>query len=433
MRRHKLVTGKKRAQAMVEFALALPILLLLLYGILEAGRLLFIYSSVVTASRQAVRYGATTGQGLNYTADGGPNNSAYQRYEDCYGIRKNAQNADFLDSFDDSDIHIYYDTGPGTPQTEFCEPGENFDASEFNPSSTNKSRLVVIIDGDFIPIVPGIVPFMRRSADDTPADPIVGVSARTLLVSVSIVVTAPPSTWVPSTSIVATSAAATSSAATSAAATSAVATSAAATASAQTAAATSTATSTPPPSATATATNTPGGPTNTATATGTATLPPTATATGTITVIPPTATATGTAVSQCLQITSTGEFTKAGNTMTVRITNPNNYPVTINNMFVTWNGDRGHSATGQGDDTLDLQSVSLGSSVIWTGLIDGASSVTISPTSVATVPASATNLILNFNFHQSYDRWDTPPSEQVTITFNNPTGCTLNVLNLVRD
>ena len=120
MRRHKLVTGKNRAQAMVEFALALPILLLLLYGILEAGRLLFIYSSTVTASRQAVRYGATTGQGRDYTPDGGPNNSTHQRFEDCYGIRLAAQRADYLDAFEDSDIHIFYDSGPGTTQYEFC-------------------------------------------------------------------------------------------------------------------------------------------------------------------------------------------------------------------------------------------------------------------------------------------------------------------------
>ena len=35
-----------RAQAIVEFAIALPILLVLLVGILEVGRMLFIYSSV---------------------------------------------------------------------------------------------------------------------------------------------------------------------------------------------------------------------------------------------------------------------------------------------------------------------------------------------------------------------------------------------------
>ena len=48
---------------MVEFAIALPILLMLVYGLLEVGRLLFTYSSVVNATRQAVRYGSTTGAG----------------------------------------------------------------------------------------------------------------------------------------------------------------------------------------------------------------------------------------------------------------------------------------------------------------------------------------------------------------------------------
>ena len=64
MKMKKNFEGKKPAQAMVEFAIALPVLLLLLYGILEAGRLLFLYSTVVTASRQAVRYGSATGEAL---------------------------------------------------------------------------------------------------------------------------------------------------------------------------------------------------------------------------------------------------------------------------------------------------------------------------------------------------------------------------------
>jgi len=55
MKLKDLTPRKNKAQAMVEFAIALPILLMLLYGILEAGRLLFLYSTIVTASRQAVR------------------------------------------------------------------------------------------------------------------------------------------------------------------------------------------------------------------------------------------------------------------------------------------------------------------------------------------------------------------------------------------
>ena len=73
---------KNKAQAMVEFAIALPVLLMLLYGLLEVGRLLFTYSSVVNATRQAARYGSTTGVGLDGTTP---------RYQDCAGIKAAAQ------------------------------------------------------------------------------------------------------------------------------------------------------------------------------------------------------------------------------------------------------------------------------------------------------------------------------------------------------
>ena len=42
--------------AMVEFAIALPLLLLLLLGIAEFGRMLFQYNSLLQANRDAVRY-----------------------------------------------------------------------------------------------------------------------------------------------------------------------------------------------------------------------------------------------------------------------------------------------------------------------------------------------------------------------------------------
>lgn len=195
MKRHRIMTKKNRAQAMVEFAIALPILLSLLYGILEAGRLLFIYSSIITASRQAVRYGATTGMGLDYTADSGPDNSTYERYRDCYGIRRAAQRADYLNAFEDTDIRIFYDSGPSTTEQEICTGGA-LNWTDYGP--TNGTRLLVKIDGDYLLIVPGMVPFVERSVAN--GNPIEGDSARTILVSVSIVVTAQPSTWVPSTS-----------------------------------------------------------------------------------------------------------------------------------------------------------------------------------------------------------------------------------------
>ena len=54
-------TRRSGAQAMAEFALALPIMLLVMYGLIETGRVVFIYASVVSAARQAARYGSVSG------------------------------------------------------------------------------------------------------------------------------------------------------------------------------------------------------------------------------------------------------------------------------------------------------------------------------------------------------------------------------------
>jgi Flp pilus assembly protein TadG len=57
--------GVQRGVAMVEFAITLPLLLLLLFGIAEFGRMLYQYNSLQQASRDAARYVA--GQAWNAT------------------------------------------------------------------------------------------------------------------------------------------------------------------------------------------------------------------------------------------------------------------------------------------------------------------------------------------------------------------------------
>ena len=166
---------------MVEFAIALPVLLLLLYGILEAGRLLFLYSTVVTASRQAVRYGATTGEGT----------SGVPRYQDCTGIRDAANAVGYLGEFDT--IDLAYDQGvtnanPPVPigQTPYCT-GPTDSSLTTNILQGNRTRLVVTVTERFYPIVPKLVPFIERD--------IVASSARTILYSVPIVVDQDEEEW----------------------------------------------------------------------------------------------------------------------------------------------------------------------------------------------------------------------------------------------
>jgi TadE-like protein len=384
MKLNKTAPKKSKAQAMVEFALVLPLLLLLLYGLLEAGRLLFIYSTIVTASRQAVRYGSATGQGLTTTVP---------RFQDCAGIRLAAQKVDFLNAFNDDDIHIYHDDGPdpanssvGLNEQEYCFNPTPTDP--WDPGNTNNKRLIVTINGDYLPIIPKLIPFVKRSQDSTPPNPIKAKSARTILVSVAIVVTVPPSTFLPST---------------------------------PTATATvNTPTFTPSNTPTETPTNTPifsptPSLTPSPTLTPTFTLTPTITNTSTITLTP---TITPTLVSGC-NLVSHGTITLSGNTMTMTITNPQPYTITVQDIFVVWNHDKGHQIGT--DKSLILQSASMSGSLtpFWTGNSLGPSDTLTSVTPL-TIPGNGTVSTITFTFHQSYDKFDN--SEELLINLATP-GC----------
>lgn len=155
------------AQAAVEFALVLPILLLLIYGMIEVGRMIFIYANVVSAARLASRYGAAVGQSQT---------AGVPLYQDCAGIRAAAQRSDFMGNFSDQQIKIWHDSGEGNNETEYCKPGQKTDRS-FQPSGGNSSRLRVQISADFTPLLSFI-----------PLEPfaISSISARTILVSVPV-------------------------------------------------------------------------------------------------------------------------------------------------------------------------------------------------------------------------------------------------------
>src|SRR6266545_2337009 len=97
----------EQAQAIVEFAIVLPILLVLLVGILEVGRMIFIYAAINNASREAARYASAWGLS---------DNGVTKKFNDCAGIREMARRSAF---FVDLDITIAYDTGPDTATTPF--------------------------------------------------------------------------------------------------------------------------------------------------------------------------------------------------------------------------------------------------------------------------------------------------------------------------
>lgn len=109
----------KKAQSIVEFALAFPILLVIVLSIIEGGWLIFVYTSLTSASREAARYGAGVGSVSSGTI----------LYNDCDGIRAAAIRIGRYTGIKPADIHIYHDTGPNTAKTEYCtatNPTANF-------------------------------------------------------------------------------------------------------------------------------------------------------------------------------------------------------------------------------------------------------------------------------------------------------------------
>lgn len=100
--------AKERGQGLVEFALILPVFLLLVWGIVEFGRLLVMYTEVSNAAREAVRYGVARGL---------PGDVAHPT--DCDGIARQGSAVTGLVSLDGDcsdgvcDFEIGYDHGDG--------------------------------------------------------------------------------------------------------------------------------------------------------------------------------------------------------------------------------------------------------------------------------------------------------------------------------
>ena len=153
---------KDQAQGMVEFALVLPILLLLIFGIIEFGRLLFMFAAVTSASREGARYGAAVG------FEGGQ-----PRYRDCAGIEGAALRIGGIVGVTAGDIVIEYDHG-ANPIVATCPPSVQIALAD---------RIIVTVTRHFQPLVPLV---------NIPGFPISARTARTIIKNVQIVGTPGP-------------------------------------------------------------------------------------------------------------------------------------------------------------------------------------------------------------------------------------------------
>jgi len=155
------------AQAIVEFAIALPVLLAIIIGIFEVGRLIFIYSAVTNSSRTAVRYASAVG----YEDSG-----SYRKYMYCDGIKNVAIKSAYLVPSSNLTITITYDEGPGTSAivTGGCNATGGEDADVLSAGVTTGDRVKVVVAAQYKPMLK-LIPIPSRTITSSSSRTILGI------------------------------------------------------------------------------------------------------------------------------------------------------------------------------------------------------------------------------------------------------------------
>lgn len=161
------IRRKEPAQAIVEFAIVLPILLVVIIGLLEVGRMVFIYSAINNASRNAVRYASAYGTAASLT----DSSVHYRKYLYCDGIKDTALKSAYLVSQSSVSVTIdYFDstnTYVGTCNTSGGEWG-----GTVAEDITSNYIVKVTVQTMYAPMV-SLVPLTSR--------PIIAENSRTIL------------------------------------------------------------------------------------------------------------------------------------------------------------------------------------------------------------------------------------------------------------
>jgi hypothetical protein len=133
----------EQGQALIEFALTVPILFLLVFGIIDLARLVFAFTQVIDAARQGVRYGIVEGlEKGNY------------QYLDCDGIEDAARDTPGLVPDDELNIDITYErTTNGTKIVKCSERAPTLNDLK------DGAVLAVKVTGEITPLTPVLALF----------------------------------------------------------------------------------------------------------------------------------------------------------------------------------------------------------------------------------------------------------------------------------
>ena len=124
----RIANRRSKAQGLIEFAFISLILFLLLFGILEMGRLMFIFSQISSAAQEGTRYGATHPlEIISSAADGLNTYPAIAHSDDPCNIVAQARARVVLLSPNDVGVVVGYDTGnPDPPYYPVSNDSANF-------------------------------------------------------------------------------------------------------------------------------------------------------------------------------------------------------------------------------------------------------------------------------------------------------------------
>jgi Flp pilus assembly protein TadG len=141
----------ERGAVALEFALVAPIFLILVFGIIEFGRAVWLYDGVSAGAREGARYG------ISNKLEG-----AVPRHLHCAGIRDAARARTPDLDLADADIKIEYRL-PGSATVLNCDT----DQTALSTSLVNATRIEVTVNAEFdlnLPLVP-LGPFTISATD----------------------------------------------------------------------------------------------------------------------------------------------------------------------------------------------------------------------------------------------------------------------------
>jgi Flp pilus assembly protein TadG len=153
MRLRRQHDNGQRGATLIEFAIVVPLLLLLLFGIVEVSRLVAEFTSIRTAAREGARFATTT------DVSGG-----VPHYRDCSGIIEAAQAKSVLGAT--GNISVTW-TSPATPA--YIHTCTSADTSNDPDQKEVVSGTIVLVEviSTFETVIPLLAPFFDGIELDT--------------------------------------------------------------------------------------------------------------------------------------------------------------------------------------------------------------------------------------------------------------------------